>query len=200
MNASKQPDADAFIEFINARRSIALLKDPAPEKQALDKAFTCALNAPDHRRLTPWRFFVITGDGLDAFGGLMANAALDAAEQQGDVLSDDKLSSIAQKAKRAPMLIVCTVNIIDAPKVPAYEQLLSTGAAIQNLMLALQAQGFASMWRSGDVAQDAAVKAAFSLSDDDYIAGILYVGTAAIEPKPKPPLDVADFVSRWQGF
>jgi nitroreductase len=67
------------------------------------------------------------------------------------------------------------------------------------MLLALQAQGFSSIWRTGDPAYDPEVKRAFGLRESDAIVGFLYVGT----PKQPPPAIVrpepSSFVSEWLG-
>jgi nitroreductase len=83
--------------------------------------------------------------------------------------------------------------------VPDEELLLSTGAAVQNFMLALHAQGFASMWRTGPLAQDEQVLRALGLGGDETIAGFIYAGTAATEPRKLSPLSVSDHVKDWKG-
>ena len=63
------------------------------------------------------------------------------------------------------------------PKVPEFEQTLSSGAAIQNLLLSLQAQGFSTMWRSGAVVESKLLKRKLGLQEHDLISGIIYVTT-----------------------
>ena len=45
---------------IHQRQSIGQLIEPAPNTQQLEKAVQAALTAPDHHRLKPTRFVIIT--------------------------------------------------------------------------------------------------------------------------------------------
>ena len=65
--------------------------------------------------------------------------------------------------------------------------------------MALQARGFAGIWKTGAAAYDDVVKIAFGLRPEDAIVGFLYVGTAK-QPTPqlaRPRPD--EFVSEWSG-
>ena len=82
---------------------------------------------------------------------------------------------------------------------PFFEQTLSSGAAIQNFLLSLHAQGFASMWRSGAVVESALLKESLGLNARDLISGIIYIGTAAKAIAPRGEIDSAEYVQYWQG-
>jgi len=169
---------------IHQRQSIGQLVEPAPNSEQLEKAVQAALTAPDHHRLKPTCFVIITPEQRAAFGEQLANALADLGETD-----SSQLDRVKQHPFRAPMLVLALTTIQDHPKVPHFEQILSTGAAIQNFLLSLQAQGFASMWRSGAVVESNWLKQQLGLKEQDIIAGIIYVGTAAkvIPPRARTP-------------
>ena len=82
------------------------------------------------------------------------------------------------------------------PKVPAVEQKLSTAAAAQNIMLALNALEYAAIWRTGKVAFNKKIASDLGLDSNQEILGYLYVGTPSGANKKVPDLDIEDFVSR----
>lgn len=184
---------DQLYDFINRRQSIGLLVEPAPSQGQLELAIAAALTAPDHHRLHPWRFITIQGEQRVAFGELLAQSL---AEDGG--VDPVQLDRVKQHPMRAPMILVCVMQDHPHIKVPQYEQVLSCGAAIQNLLLVLQSQGFSSMWRSGAPAESAHLKRAIGCAASDEIAGLVYIGTASKEIAPREPLNVADFLSDWQ--
>ena len=99
---------------------------------------------------------------------------------------------------RAPLLIVVAAKIqVAHPKIPEIEQVLAAGAAVENLVLALHAEGFGCMWRTGAPSYDPTVKAALGLKPSDQIVGIVYVGTPTGEPPAVPRPDAGSFVRRW---
>jgi len=99
---------------------------------------------------------------------------------------------------RAPLLVLAVTQFQDHPKVPFFEQTLSSGAAIQNFLLSLQAQGFATMWRSGAVVESKLFKQLLGLSERDLISGIIYVGTAAKEIAARVKVDSKQYVQYWK--
>ena len=78
---------------------------------------------------------------------------------------------------------------------PAIEQKLSTAAAAQNIMLALNAIHYSSIWRTGKLAFNKEVQTKLNLSDKQEILGYIYIGTAIGENKKIPNLDIDNFVS-----
>ena len=66
---------DALTLLLN-RSSQPRLEAPAPSGDALENIMQAALRAPDHACLTPWRFIVCTGKGLDKLVHSMSNPLL----------------------------------------------------------------------------------------------------------------------------
>lgn len=178
---------------IHQRQSVGHLIEPAPNAVQLKMAFQTALTAPDHHRLKPTRFIVIFGEQREAFGELLAQAIQDLGE-----LDPAQVERVKHHPFRAPLLILAVTKIVDHQKVPEFEQILSTGAAVQNVLLSLQAQGFASMWRSGAVVESAFLKEKLGLNAHDLISGIIYVGTAAKTIAPRAEQNTQDYVQIWQ--
>lgn len=183
------------LNAILTRISQGKLTTPAPGPEVLTKAFACALRAPDHRVLRPWRYLVIEGEGLHKLGNLF----VDASRAGNPELAADVIERLQKMPLRAPMIIVAITVCRDDPKAPPEEQLLSTGAAVQNFLLALHDQGFASMWRSGSITKNQHVKTGLGLAGHESIAGFIYVGTASGEPRKITHLPVDEFVSVWKG-
>jgi nitroreductase len=76
------------------------------------------------------------------------------------------------------LVVGCAVQA-DHPKVPEIEQVLATGAAVENLLLAAHALGYGSMWKTGPAAYDPGVKAALGLQPTDHIVAIVHLGSPA---------------------
>ncbi|MEF9956528.1 MAG: nitroreductase [Acinetobacter sp.] len=178
---------------IHQRQSIGHLIEPAPNSEQLEKAFQAALTAPDHHRLKPTRFVIVNAEHRADFGDYLAQALADVGETD-----TAQLDRAKHHPFRAPMLVLALTTIQDHPKVPHFEQILSTGAAIQNFLLSVHAQGFASMWRSGAVVESNWLKQQLGLQQQDLISGIIYIGTAAKAIPPRAEIDSQDFVKIWQ--
>lgn len=183
----------AVHDNIHHRQSTGNLVEPAPNAQQLEFAFQAALTAPDHHRLKPTRFIVVTAEARAAFGELLSQALADLGE-----IDPIQIDRVKQHPFRAPLLVLAVTQFQAHPKVPYFEQTLSSGAAIQNFLLSMQAQGFSSIWRSGAVVESALLKKALGLKPYDLIAGIIYLGTAVKAIAPRGEINSQEYVSVWQ--
>ena len=127
---------------IHQRQSIGHLVEPAPNAAQLEQAFQAAMTAPDHHRLKPTRFVVIPATEREAFGDLLSQALADTGQTE-----EAQLERVKNHPFRAPLLVLALTKLQDHPKVPHFEQILSSGAAVQNFLLSLQSNGYSTMWR-----------------------------------------------------
>lgn len=184
------------ISLLTGRRSIApdALGEPAPSEADLDTILRSAVAAPDHGGLMPWRFILIRDDARRRLGEVFAEATR-AREPAADAAT---LAKQASKPLRAPLIIAVAARIDeDNPKIPAVEQLLSAGAAAQQIQLAATALGYGAIWLTGANAHDSAVGEALGLDLDDRIVGLVHIGTPeATGPAPQRP-DPWTFTTEW---
>ncbi|HEY6484638.1 MAG TPA: nitroreductase [Steroidobacteraceae bacterium] len=182
------------IDALLRRRSARLLAAPAPDAAAIELILESAMRAPDHGGLRPWRFTVIQGEGLMRLGELFAESV----RRHRDPITPEELERARRKALRAPLVIAVAAVIQTAVRIPAIEQILSAGAAAQNMLLAAFVLGYNAVWKTGAPAYDDEVKAAFGLAPKDAIVGFLYVGSEECAPKPGPRPAVREFTQIWQ--
>lgn len=183
------------LEFIYSRSSVAarFLTKPAPEGDDLEAILKAGVCAPDHGGLQPWRFITVKGAARETLGKVFAEAA----RARRPNVSEFEIERERAKPMRSPLIIVVVAKIDEQhPKIPAHEQMLSAGAAAQNMQLASHALGYASIWLTGEPASDWHIKEALGLSVEDVIVGFLYMGTAKPGPAKKRP-DIKDFVEDW---
>lgn len=182
---------NTVIDALLARRSCPKLTEPAPSREQLELIINTALNAPDHGRIKPWRYLIIQGEGRQALGELFASALdKDASESQ--------IEKMRAAPLRAPLILVAVAKILpDHPKAPVVEQIESTAAGVQNLLLAAQSLGYGCMWRTGAMAFNSLVKQGLDLEERDEIVGFIYIGTPESEPKaPEAPV-YSELVAHW---
>ncbi len=153
-----------------------------------------AARAPDHGRLHPWRFIVITNNARHALGDVFA-AALHQREPDASPAILDKERA---KPLRAP-LVVIVARVREHRNVTAIEQVISAGAAAQNILVAAHALGYGGFWRTGAPAYDSGIKEALGLRAQDAIVGFLYLGSVAVPAPPLPRSAPAEFVVYWTG-
>ena len=185
----------AVLTALIGRVSPLRLVEPAPANADLDQILAAGLRAPDHGRLRPWRFLLIRGDARHRFGDVLAESL----KRRKQDLSESTLQAEHDKALRAPLIIVVAAAVRGNTKVPAIEQIVSAGAAAQNMLVAAHALGYGGFWRTGDAAYDDHVKQSFGLTADDEIVGFLYLGHIETPGRPKTP-DPVGVVEEWTGL
>ena len=76
-------------------------------------------------------------------------------------------------------------------KVLEIENFSAASAACQNILLAAHALGLGAIWRTGDWARDSKVKDFFGFSEDQHIAGFIYIGypDVVVEPLVRPSVE-----------
>jgi nitroreductase len=167
------------------------LGTPGPSPDQLREMLAVAARTPDHGKLAPWRFVTVAPERRDAFARLLREARLaEPPEPRGAEL--DKLDEFA---RQAPALVV----VLSSPReggIPLWEQEMSAGAAIMNLLHGANAMGFAGGWLTGWPSTSAAVRDAFGAAPE-RIVGFVFIGTPTrpLEERPRPELD--QVVSSW---
>jgi coenzyme F420-0:L-glutamate ligase/coenzyme F420-1:gamma-L-glutamate ligase len=207
----RAPETDLFrespLQALHARRTIRSFGPGDVSRDVLEEAIRAACTAPAPHHTRPWRFSVLTSD--PARRGLLA-AIADAwrADLRGDGTPDDVIERRIARSDAvlgsAPVLIVPWVSFegshpyADEERAHAEQEmfLLSGGAAIQNLLLGLHAQGVASCWISSTLFCQEETRAVLGM-DDRWFA----LGTVACGPmpeggasRPRPPIDLASVV------
>lgn len=185
-------DRSSYLAALATRRSGKPrdLGAPGPSPDELDRMLAIAARVPDHGKLAPWRFVVV--EDRARFADLLA--ATWAADHPG--APPYELQAARQFATQAPALVVVLAAPVHGHKVPVWEQELSAGAAVMNLLHAAHAVGYAAGWLTGWAAESAAVRDAFG-PPEQRIVGFVFIGTPtrAPEERPRPALDAV--VRRW---
>lgn len=176
---------------IETRSSAKKFSDGSVSVATVEGLLRCAARAPDHGLLAPWRFVVLLDEGRKVF----ADALESALRRRDPAIDPQAIERERSKAFRSPVLIAVAAVTSPHPKVPAVEQWLAVGAAVENLILAAHAQGLGTMWKTGSSAYDPDVKRALGFAENDQIVGFIHVGVP-LEMKPVRPVDIAQ-VTRW---
>ena len=183
---------DALKNILN-RNSPRELSEPYPSKAEMEIIYQAALRAPDHAWQRPSRFIQVTGKGLEKLSSIF----VDFAKENIEGVSDETLQKYKDAPFRAPMIIILVSEIKIHPKVPEIEQMLSTAAAAENILLALNALNYAGMWRTGVFALNKKISKYLELQENQKVIGYLYVGTASGKQKKIPEMETSEFVTQW---
>lgn len=181
------------LETLLSRVSVSNLLEPAPSGDALELILQAGLRAPDHGRLTPWRYILIRGDARARFADVI-ESALRARDPETPAPVIEKQRG---KFLKAPLVIALGAHIRTDHKVPPSEQMLSVAAGAMNLLNAIHALGFGAMWVTGANAYDPAVAAALGLHPPDCLVGFMFVGTPAQPQQPARRPDLSGHVRDW---
>lgn len=189
-------DLSSLTAYLGSRRSGKPrdLAAPGPSMDQLREMVRIATRTPDHGKLAPWRFVVVPDAQRDAFANLLEQSYRAEKPDAGRL----EIEAMHQFAQQAPALIVVLSSPKAQSKIPLWEQELSAGAATMNLLHAVHAMGFAGGWLTGWATYNDQVRAAFG-SEDEKVAGFVFIGTPSrdLEERPRPELD--DVFSVWTG-
>ena len=165
-----------LLNLLDSRRSTPSrqLVEPGPSPQQLERLLTAAIRVPDHGKLVPWRLLTIVGETRVALGEKLAQIH---ARIEPDI-APALLTKDRERFTFAPLIVAVIARIDERhPKIPAQEQLLSSGCVAYNLLLGAQALGFGAQWLTGWAAYDADAAALFGLATHERIVAFVHIGT-----------------------
>jgi len=188
-------DVSRALDLVLSRRSISprFLIEPTPTTEELALILRAAAAAPDHKNLKPYRFILIPPERR----GDLAAVFREAKAERDPGAPAAEIERAGEKAYRGAMLLAVVLRIVrDHPRVSVSDQMLAAGCAIENMLLAASALGYAGCLRSGHSATSRRVRLALGLSNDEDLAAFLMLGTPAKAPLPRSD-ETPDLLSVW---
>jgi len=203
----RAPADDLFRESplvsISARRTIRSFAPGDVPREQIEEAIRAACTAPAPHHTRPWRFVALeSAASKRRLLGAMAEAWR--ADLEADGTAEEVITRRLHKSDAvlgtAAVLVVPFVTFERGHRYPDAERahaeqemfLLSAGAAIQNLLLALHAQGLASAWVSSTLFCQEETRAALGIDDALFALGTIAVGLMPEgAASPRPPLDIS---------
>jgi nitroreductase len=183
------------ITLLRTRRSLKPIElaGPGPSPAEIDTLLGIASRVPDHGKLVPWRFVIFTGDAR-----LKAGEAIAAAfRAKYPDATADQVEVERKRLARAPVVIAVVSRAAPHVKIPEWEQVLSSGAAAMNLVVAAHALGYGAAWITEWYAYDRAVLDALGLAQHEKIAGFVHIGRPVQVPEDRVRPALADIVTRF---
>lgn len=192
---SHQPSEAQFTDsLISARQNTSpkRLGDPGPNPEQLNQFFKASAAAPDHGLLRPWRLVLIPVHRRADLAEAFALALVD----RDPTATLAQIEAAREKAQRAPCLILAIARLgFSEPPTPVLEQMVSVGAAIQNLLLSASSYGFGSGLTSGQAMQSRRMRDLFQLTAGEEAVCFINIGTVIKRKAPRLRPDVSNFVS-----
>ena len=186
------------INLLLTRRSVLAkaLGEPGPDDQQLQTILRAGLRIPDHGRAEPWKIQVLDASAQRALGEFSATLFRSENPKAKDVLIEFE----RERPQRSPVLLIVSFhpNKQKLAKIPEVEQLLSTGAVCQNILVATQALGYNAQWVTDWPAYHPEIRRFLGHDEETQIVGFIHIGTAAEPPKERPRPDLDSIVSEWE--
>ena len=183
---------DAVIKALWKRRSCSALTltAPGPTADEMDLLLALGLRVPDHGKIGPWR--------IVRFSPESKSALVTQLEALADTQADPAKARMAlQKLSRPPEAVMVVSSPLQPHKIPLWEQQLSAAAVCQNLLIAVAAIGYGANWITDWYSYDPKSRSLLGLSEQEQIAGFIYIGTPSEPPLERDRPDMAMRLSWW---
>ncbi len=184
------------VGLIKGRRTVHEFKPDPVARELVEEILEAAVWAPNHKLTQPWEFYVISGETKERLarlrGELKRKGHPDPASEQAA-----KIYQFAYSGLATPPWAILVAQVL-SPDDPVREQedLLSMGAAVQNLMLAAHARGLGTFWGSGPLVNHPETFKLLEIPEGRRGVGLIFLGYPAREEKV-PERTPAAVKTRW---
>lgn len=182
-----------MIDDLLSRVSLPDFGEPGPDEDALKQILASAVRAPDHGKLSPWRFLVIRGEARNQLSDLFAEMLL----RREPEATEAQVQKERGKPLRSPVTIALVAKVAVGHKIPAIEQIMSGAAAAMNILNAAHMLGFGGKWVTGANCYDPCFLQEFGLEATDQLLGFIHLGSVRTRPNIVRP-DAAQFTEEWR--
>lgn len=171
-------------EAIKDRRSIRRFKSDSVPQDVLEKIFDMALWAPSGMNLQNWFFLAVTGDQKDNLVEIVSKSFEHIEPVLNEVFAEKpKVKEFTRKFFRrlggAPVLVFA---YYEPTRERPETSIQTVAAAIQNLLLAVHAEGLGACWMTGPVHVEKKINAFLGVKDR-VLAAVIPLGY----PDESPP-------------
>lgn len=182
------------LDFLLTRRSrpAKTLGAEAPDRSVIETLLTAASRTPDHGKLVPWRFVVLTDA---ARRKQIADLSIDRMTDLG--LEPDKIEKNAKSFSYGGAIVAVIFSPVPSEKIPLWEQELAGGAVCLALLNAALASGWGANWLTGPLCRDTPFLAnAFGCTEGESVAGFVHIGNETVVPADRDRPDI-QAITEW---
>jgi nitroreductase len=189
-------DLSALMTIIKNRRTIfpPSYSDKKIKEEDIRSILEAAVWAPNHGNTEPWRFDVFLEEAKNKLADRLANAYLVNSDE--NQFKERKHLQLKEWPNKAACIIAVSMKKGNNSKIPSFEESRAVSCAIQNMLLTATSLGISSYWSTGIAVYSQEMKSFLSLSDEDEIIGLIYLGYSKENGPHKKRTDYSQ-LTRW---
>lgn len=163
-------------DIINNRRSVKpfMMNGGKITDAQVQSLLELADWAPTHALTEPWRFIVYANPSDFCH----QHAELYRLNTPADEFIQGSYDNLYTQSDKVSHVIVTVMQRGNLAKIPVFEELAATAAAMQNILLGATALSIASFWNTGGMVLKPAMHSFLKLRDEDQVMGVIYLGYA----------------------
>lgn len=209
---------ESFLDLASTRRSIRKYKETDIPEKDIEYFINAAVNAPSGCNSQCWKFIAIKDRNIiNQIETIVIKKAENILKIKGDEISQDYLASKRKMISffaKAPVVVAVFMTkaefydpiFISALKENGYDDdgimklfanydLLSVGAAVQNMLLAIHEKGYGACWMNEPAIAGNEINKILDVSLEHRFVSIIPIGIPAYMPKNKKMKDIKEVFS-----